>query len=284
MTTLPPAGGFAVPALRDPVVLAAFEGWSDAGDAASGALRHLAETWDAETIAELDGEDYYDYQVNRPVVSVVEGERRIEWPTTTLAVARPAAMGRDVLLVHGIEPNMHWRRFCSELVGVYEDAGASLVVTLGALLADTPHTRPVPVTGTTADPETAVTLGLERSRYEGPTGITGVLTEACRGAGIPALSLWAAVPHYVSQSPSPKATVALLRRVEDLLDLALDFGELEESARAWEATVDELAAEDTDIAEYVRSLEERSVTELPEASGEVIAEEFERFLRRRGRP
>lgn len=283
MTTPLTTGGFAVPALRDPVVLAAFEGWSDAGDAASGALRHLAEAWGAETFAELDGEDYYDYQVNRPVVSVVEGERRIEWPTTTLAVARPAAMERDVLLVHGIEPNMHWRRFCTELVGVYNDTGASLVVTLGALLADTPHTRPVPVTGTASDAETATSLGLERSRYEGPTGITGVLTEACRGAGIPALSLWAAVPHYVSQSPSPKATVALLRRVEDLLDLALDFGELEEAARAWETTVDELAAEDGDIAEYVRSLEERSVTELPEASGEVIAEEFERFLRRRGR-
>lgn len=283
MTTPSSPGGFAVPALRDPVVLAAFEGWNDAGDAASGALRHLADAWDAETIAELDGEDYYDYQVNRPIVSLVDGDRRIEWPTTTLAIAHPAAMERDVLLVHGIEPNMRWQRFCAELVGVYNEAGASLVVTLGALLADTPHTRPVPVTGTTSDAETAATLGLERSRYEGPTGITGVLTEACRGAGIPSLSLWAAVPHYVSQSPSPKATVALLRRVEDLLDLALDFGELEESARAWEATVDALAAEDTDIAEYVRSLEERSVTELPEASGEVIAEEFERFLRRRGR-
>ncbi|MGH3744602.1 MAG: PAC2 family protein, partial [Mycobacteriales bacterium] len=272
-----------LPKLHNTVVLAAFEGWNDAGDAASGALRHLAEAWDAETVAELDGEDYYDYQVNRPVVSVVDGERHLEWPTTTLAIARPAAMERDVLLVHGIEPNMRWQRFCAELVGAYEEAGASLVVTLGALLADTPHSRPVPVTGTASDPETAATLGLPRSRYEGPTGITGVLTEACRAAGIPALSLWAAVPHYVSQSPSPKATVALLRRVEDLLDLALDFGELEESARAWEATVDELAAEDTDISEYVRSLEDRSVTELPEASGEVIAEEFERFLRRRGR-
>ncbi|HEX7353666.1 MAG TPA: PAC2 family protein [Mycobacteriales bacterium] len=277
------AGGFVVPALRDPVVLAAFEGWNDAGDAASGALRHLAAAWDAETIAELDGEDYYDYQVNRPVVSMVDGERRIDWPTTTLAVARPAAMERDVLLVHGIEPNMRWQRFCTELVGVFDDTGASLVVTLGALLADTPHSRPVPVTGTASDPETAATLGLERSRYEGPTGITGVLTEACRATGIPALSLWAAVPHYVSQSPSPKATVALLRRVEDLLDLALDFGELEDAARAWETTVDQLAAEDSDISEYVRSLEERAVTELPEASGEVIAEEFERFLRRRGR-
>ena len=278
------SAGSALPDLHDPVVLAAFEGWNDAGEAASNALRHLADAWDAETVAEIDGEDYYDYQVNRPVVSIQGDARVIDWPTTTLAVARPAAMGRDVLLVHGIEPNMRWRQFCAELLGVYDDAGASLVVTLGALLADTPHTRPVPVSGSAYDAETAARLGVEQSRYEGPTGITGVLTQACRASGIPAVSLWAAVPHYVSQAPSPKATVALLRRVEDLFDLALDFAELEESARQWESTVDALAAEDGDIAEYVRSLEERAVTELPEASGEVIAKEFERFLRRRGGP
>jgi predicted ATP-grasp superfamily ATP-dependent carboligase len=157
------------------------------------------------------------------------------------------------------------------------------VVTLGALLADSPHTRPVPVTGIAYDAETAARLSLDRSRYEGPTGIVGVLQDACVNAGLPAVSLWAAVPHYVAQPPAPKATVALLRRVEDLLDLAVDLGDLEEQARSWERTVDELAGEDADIAEYVRSLEEREVTDLPEASGEAIAQEFERFLRRRGR-
>ena len=273
-----------VPPLRDALVLAAFEGWNDAGEAASGALRHLAEVWGAETIAEIQGDDYYDYQVNRPMVSLSEtGSPLLDWPTTTFAIARLPRMERDVLIVQGIEPNMRWRQFCQEMLGVFDDAQATLVVTLGALLADSPHTRPVPVTGTAYDEATARRLGVERSRYEGPTGITGVLTDACRGGGIASMSLWAAVPHYVSQPPSPKATVALLRRVEDLLDLAVDLGDLEESARDWERTVDELAAEDPEIAEYVRSLEERAVTDLPEASGESIAQEFERFLRRRGR-
>lgn len=274
---------FPLPALRDPVVLAAFEGWNDAGDAATDAVAHLAEAWDAEVVAELDGEDYYDYQVNRPTVALDDdGVRELTWPTTTLAVARPKGLDRDLILVHGIEPNMRWRGFCAEIVDAVAGAGASLVVTVGALLADSPHTRPVPVSGNAYDPATAERLGLTRSRYEGPTGITGVLQDACHRAGIPSVSLWAAVPHYVSQAPSPKATVALLRRIEDLLDLAVDLGDLEESARAWEATVDELAAEDSDIAEYVHSLEQRAVTDLPEASGEVIAQEFERFLRRRG--
>jgi proteasome assembly chaperone (PAC2) family protein len=272
-----------IPPLRDPVVIAAFEGWNDAGDAASDALDHLAEAWDAEVVADLDGEDYYDYQVNRPTVSVADdGERELTWPTTTLSVARPPGLDRDLVLVHGIEPNMRWRSFCDEIVEAVERAGASMVVTLGALLADSPHTRPVPVTGNAYDSATAQRLGLQRSRYEGPTGITGVLQDAAHRRGIACVSLWAAVPHYVSQPPSPKATVALLRRVEDLLDIAVDLGELEEAARAWERTVDELAAEDGEIADYVHSLEQRAVTDLPEASGEVIAQEFERFLRRRG--
>jgi proteasome assembly chaperone (PAC2) family protein len=272
-----------LPSLRDPVVLAAFEGWNDAGEAASGALAHLASEWDAEVVAELDGEDYYDYQVNRPAVSLGEdGQRELTWPTTTLSVARPAGLSRDLILVHGIEPNMRWRGFCDEIVTAVAGARSSLVVTLGALLADSPHTRPVPVTGHAFDGTTAERLGLQRSTYEGPTGITGVLQDACHRAGIPSVSLWAAVPHYVSQPPSPKATVALLRRVEDLLDIAVPLGSLEEAARSWETTVDELAAEDGDIAEYVHSLEQREVTDLPEASGEVIAQEFERFLRRRG--
>ncbi len=279
-----PGDRFALPPLTDALVLAAFEGWNDAGEAASNALVHLAGLWHAETIAELDPDDYYDFQVNRPTVSMVDGvSRRLTWPTTRLALAHPTQIDRDVLLVHGVEPNMRWRGFCRELTDLFLAADASLVVTLGALLADSPHTRPVPVTGIAYDAQTAARMGLDRSRYEGPTGIVGVLQDACINAGLPAVSLWAAVPHYVAQPPAPKATVALLRRIEDLLDLAVDLGDLEEQARSWESTVDELAGEDADIAEYVRSLEEREVTELPEASGEAIAQEFERFLRRRGR-
>jgi proteasome assembly chaperone (PAC2) family protein len=278
-----PGGALRIPALRDALVLASFQGWNDAGNAASDALDHLGKLWDAQTVAEIDGEDYYDFQVNRPTVTLVDGVmRRLDWPTTRLAVAHPPRLDRDVLLVHGLEPNMRWRTFCAELIGAFRAADASLVVTLGALLADSPHTRPVPVSGVAYDAETARRLDVEPSRYEGPTGITGVLQDAVTRAEIPAISLWAAVPHYVAQAPSPKATVALLRKIEDLLDVAVDLDDLEERARAWEQTVDELAGEDTEIAEYVRSLEERSVTDLPEASGEAIAREFERFLRRRG--
>lgn len=281
-----PATPLALPPMRDTLVLAAFQGWNDAGEAASDALVHLARLWSARIFGELDPEDYYDFQVNRPLVGRTQeddtGSRQITWPTTRLAVARPAGFGRNVLLVHGLEPNIRWRHFCAELVDIFRAADASLVVTLGALLADSPHTRPVPVTGSAHDEATARRLGLESSRYEGPTGIVGVLQDACVQAGLPSLSLWAAVPHYVAQPPAPKATMALLRRIEDLLDLAVDLGDLEQRARDWERTVNELAAEDGDVAEYVRSLEERDVTDLPEASGEAIAREFERFLRRRG--
>ena len=279
-----PVGTLRIPPLRNALVMASFQGWNDAGSAASDAVEHLAKVWNARFVAEIEGEDYYDFQVNRPTVNLVEGvTRRVEWPTTKLSVAHPPELDRDVLFVHGLEPNMRWRTFCAELIAAFQAADASLVVTLGALLADSPHTRPVPVSGVAYDAATAQRLGVEPSRYEGPTGIAGVLQDAVIRAGIPALSLWAAVPHYVAQAPSPKATVALLRKIEDLLDVAVDLADLEERARAWEQTVNELAAEDGEIAEYVRSLEERSVTDLPEASGEAIAQEFERFLRRRGR-
>ena len=273
-----------VPELTDPLLIAAFEGWNDAGDAATQAVEHLEETWRADQIAELDPEDYYDFQVNRPYVSLDEaGMREIAWPQTRVSVARIPGLQRDVVLVRGVEPSMRWRTFCGELLGVAVELGVEKVVTLGALLADTPHTRPVPVTGTVSDPGVALSLGLEQSRYEGPTGIVGVLQEACTRIGIPAISVWAAVPHYVAQPPCPKATLALLRRVEDLLDIPIPLGDLAEEARAWERGVDELSAEDEEIAEYVRSLEEtRDTAELPEASGDAIALEFERYLRRRG--
>ena len=216
-----------VPELVDPLLIAAFEGWNDAGDAATQAVEHLEETWGADQIGELDPEDYYDFQVNRPYVAVDEaGMREIAWPQTRISVARLPGLRRDVVLVRGVEPSMRWRTFCSELLGVAVELGVEKVVTLGALLADTPHTRPVPVTGTASDPAVALALGLEQSRYEGPTGIVGVLQEACFRIGIPAISVWAAVPHYVAQPPCPKAALALLRRVEDLLDIPIPLGDL----------------------------------------------------------
>jgi proteasome assembly chaperone (PAC2) family protein len=273
-----------VPELVDPLLVAAFEGWNDAGDAATAAVEHLEQVWSSTLLATLDPEDYYDYQVNRPTISLSDdGERLVTWPTTRISYARLPELGRDVVLIRGIEPNMRWQSFAAEILGFCHELGVEMVVTLGALLADSPHTRPVPVTGTSSDETLTRSLSLEPSRYEGPTGIVGIVQDACTRAGVPALSIWAAVPHYVAQPPCPKATVALLRHIEDLLDVPIPLGELPEDARAWERGVDELAAEDSEVAEYVRSLEEaKDLSEAPEASGEAIAKEFERYLRRRG--
>jgi proteasome assembly chaperone (PAC2) family protein len=270
--------------LRDPMMIAAFEGWNDAADAATAAVEHLEAVFDAHAVGAVDPDDYYDFQVNRPTVAVLDDEnRRISWPTTRISVARLPESRRDLVLVRGLEPNMRWRGFCSELVEAVHALGVDLVATLGALLADTPHTRPVPVSGTAGDPATASRLNLDPSRYEGPTGIVGVFQEACNDAAVPAVSFWAAVPHYVAQPPCPKATLALLRRVEDMLDVAIPLDDLVERSRAWERQVDELAAGDSDVADYVRSLESREPEDaLPEASGDAIAAEFERYLRRRG--
>lgn len=272
-----------VPELIDPVMVAAFEGWNDAGDAASTAVAHLDREWKGEVFAALDAEDYYDFQVNRPTVFLDGGVRKITWPTTRLSVVRIGGdKPRDLVLVRGIEPSMRWRSFCNEILGFAHELGVEMVVVLGALLGDTPHTRPVPVSGVTSDPDLARTMDLEETRYEGPTGIVGILQEACTHAGVPAVSLWAAVPHYVSQPPNPKATLALLNRLEDLIGLRIPLGELPEDARAWQLGVDQLASEDSEVAEYVQTLEEaRDTAELPEASGEAIAREFERYLRRR---
>jgi len=271
--------------LVDPILVAAFEGWNDAADAASSTLDRLIEHWDAELVTELDPEDYYDFQVSRPHVAFdAAGRRTLTWPTTRVYVARPEGANRDLVLLRGIEPSMRWRRFCTELLEVSETLGVRLVVLLGALLADVPHTRPVPVTGSVSEPELGARLGLEQSHYEGPTGITGVFQDLCAAADMPSLSLWAAVPHYVAQPPCPKATLALLGRLEDLLDISVPADDLVEEARAWERGVDELAREDGDIAEYVKSLEDaRDTSELPEASGDAIAREFERYLKRRQR-
>ncbi|MGF7120743.1 PAC2 family protein [Rhodococcus sp. AG1013] len=278
-----------VPTLRDPVLIAAFEGWNDAGDAASGAVEHLELTWDAKPLAELDSEDYYDYQVNRPIIRQVDGvTREIVWPTTQLSLCSPPGSDRDVVLLRGIEPNMRWRSFCDELLEFVDELGVHTVVILGALLADTPHSRPVPVTGTAHSVEAAEHFNLEQTRYEGPTGIAGVLQDACVKAGVPAVSFWAAVPHYVSQPPNPKATIALLQRVEDVLDIEVPLGDLPNQAEDWEESISEMTRDDEEIAEYVRTLEERGDAEtnisdaISKIDGDALAAEFEKYLRRRG--
>lgn len=277
-----------VPSLTDPILLASFEGWNDAAESASGALAHLAMVWDAQPIAELDPDEYYDFQVNRPAIAadaarpIEEGRpgSRITWPTTRFFLAR--LPGRDVVLMRGVEPNMRWRGFCQELLEACRDLKVTTVVTLAALLGDAPHTRPVPVRGTSSNADLRTRYSMEPSSYAGPTGIVGVFQDACTQAGLPAASFWAAVPYYVAQPPCPKATLALLRSVEDILDVTIPLGDLPEDARAWQEGVDELASEDTEVAEYVRTLEEaKDTADLPEASGEAIAKEFERYLRRR---
>ncbi len=272
------------PTTAAPVMIVAFEGWNDAGDAASTAIEHLHLSWDAKQLEELNPDDYYDFQVTRPTVHMVDGvTRRVEWPTTTLSRCRPAGLAEDLILVQGPEPNFRWRAFCTELLQHAERLNVSTVVTLGALLADTAHTRPIPVTGSAYDADAAERHGLAHSKYEGPTGITGVFQNACVEAGIPAISVWAAVPHYVSHPPSPKATVALLRKLEDVLEVEIPMGALPEQAEEWQRTVSELAEEDEEVSEYVRNLEERgdAEVELTETSGEKIAADFERYLRRR---
>lgn len=269
-----------------PIMIVAFEGWNDAGDAASRAVEHLQLNWDATPLSELSPDEYYDFQVSRPTVRMVDGvTRRVDWPTTRLSVCCPEGFSRDIVLVQGPEPNMRWRAFCAELLEHIQQLEVATVVTLGALLADTAHTRPVPVTGTAYDKDTASQFGLELNNYQGPTGIVGVLQDYCVQAGVPAVSIWAAVPHYVSHPPSPKATLALLHKLEDVLDVEIPLGALPEQAEEWQRTVTEMAEEDEEISEYVRGLEERGDAEteftLDDVSGDKIAAEFERYLRRR---
>lgn len=271
-----------LPELVSPVMIAAFEGWNDAGEAASSVIEHLAHIWDAEPVAAFDPEDYYDFQVNRPRMLFDEGERRLSWRTTRILLARPASIGRDVLLVHGVEPSFRWRAFCVELMEYAQAADVELLVTLGALMADVAHTRPVPVTSTSEQEPVRRRFGVEQSTYEGPTGIVGVVSDAAGQVELPALSLWAAVPHYAGHTPSPKAAVALVTALERVLDSPIDHADLDDDARAWERGVDELASGDPEIADYVEALESAQDTaSLPEATGDAIAEQFERYLRRR---
>jgi hypothetical protein len=272
--------------LIHPVAIAAFEGWNDAAEAASGVVSHLGIAWQSTPIAAIDPDDFYDFQVNRPVIEVVAGKtERLVWPTTRLSLARTTDTGlsRDIVLVHGVEPNMRWRGFTDELISGLTELGVEMVILVGALLADSPHTRPVPVQVSGSDPKLLRGVGSEPTDYKGSSGIVGVLQHSLAAADVPTVSLWASVPHYVAQPPSPKVTLALLRSVEDMLDVPLPRADLDEESRAWERGVDELAQQDSDVAEYVRTLEEaKDAADLPEASGDAIAREFERYLRRRG--
>ncbi|HET7555154.1 MAG TPA: PAC2 family protein [Gaiellaceae bacterium] len=273
------------PELERPVLVAAFRGWNDGAQAASLAAGYLAKSWGAERFAELDPEGFFDFQATRPHVSLVEGlTRRIDWPETVFYHARPDGLDRDVVLLLGIEPNLRWRTFTDLVVGLATELRIELLITLGALLADVPHTRPAPVTGSATDSELVERLGLSASRYEGPTGIVGVLHDSCGQNGIPSASLWAAVPHYVSLTPSPKGALALCERLGALIGVDVDADELEEAARNYEEQVSEAVATDEETASYVDELERRAdqleeTTDLP--SGDALAAELTRFLRER---
>jgi proteasome assembly chaperone (PAC2) family protein len=269
------------PLLQEPVVIAAFEGWNDAGDAATTAARYLVDRWDADLVADVDPEEFYDFTSTRPEVRLDEdGLREIVWPATEIHAGTIPGTEQDVLLVIGTEPQLRWRTYCAALTEVAQDAGARLCLTLGALLAEVPHTRPTPIVGTAYEPEIVAGLELQPSRYEGPTGIVGVLHDAWRTAGLRSASLWATVPAYVPGAPSPKAALALVERAAAMLQTWIPTTDLEIAAASYERQVSELVDADEETATYVASLEERHDVDpgvLPTADS--IAEEVERFLR-----
>src|SRR6476661_4950040 len=271
------------PVLEHPVLIAAFRGWNDGGQGASLAGAYLAQAWAAERFATIESEAFYDFQATRPMVSLVDGEtRRIDWPENTFLHAPMPGGGRDAIILLGVEPNLRWRTFSTHVTELATSFKVELVITLGSLLADVPHTRPAPVTGSANDPELIEKLGLQASRYEGPTGMVGVLHDACSRAGLKSASLWAAVPHYVSLTPSPRAAKALVDRLSELLGADVDTSELDEAADAYAQQVSEAVASDEETAAYVQELERR-VDELAEEkdlpSGDALAAELTRFLR-----
>jgi predicted ATP-grasp superfamily ATP-dependent carboligase len=273
------------PVLERPVLIAAFRGWNDGGQGASLAGAYLAQAWAAERFATIESEAFYDFQATRPMVSLVDGEtRRIDWPENTFLHAPLPGGGRDAIILLGVEPNLRWRTFCTHVTDLASSFEVELVITLGSLLADVPHTRPAPVTGSATDPDLIERLGLQASRYEGPTGIVGVLHDACGRAGLKSASLWAAVPHYVSLTPSPRAAKALVDRLGELLDADVDTAELDEAAESYAQQVSEAVAADGETASYVEELERR-VDELAAEenipSGDALAAELTRFLRER---
>lgn len=274
------------PRLRRPAMICAFEGWNDAGDASSYAARYLAERWDLRPFADLDPEDYFDFTTTRPRVHLDEGhQREIVWPANELAAGSIPGTDRDVIILTGTEPQLKWRTFCEQITEVATTFDVELVITLGALLAEVPHSRPVSVIGTAVDQGLIDRLDLARSSYEGPTGIVGVLQDACARAGLPAASLWAAVPTYVPGAPSPKAALALVERTCGLLGVSVAATDLEIATAAYERQIDELVDEDDETADYVANLEARfDDGEIDEDLSDVssLVEEVERFLRSTG--
>ena len=278
------------PALRDPIIVAAFKGWNDAGEAASAAVQFLCEAFDAQPLADIDPEDFYDFTAVRPNVRLVEGRSRaIDWPENSFQAAIVSAADRDLIMLRGIEPSLRWKAFCADVLTIAQTMGASMIVTLGALLADVPHSRPVGITGLASAEGLVERLGFERTNYEGPTGIVGVLHATCANAGIESVSLWAPVPHYVAATPNPKAALALVRGFEGIAGIAVDASQLEAAAEDYDRQVTAAVASDPDVKAFVERLEEMAdemseeggpPEELP--SGDVIAREFQRFLRQRG--
>jgi proteasome assembly chaperone (PAC2) family protein len=276
------------PALERPVLIVAFQGWNDGGQAATLAAGYLARLWGARKFADIDPELFVDFQATRPRVTLTDGRtRKIEWPENVFYRARIPGTNRDAVILVGVEPNYRWRTFTELVSDLVRDLGIEMVVTFGALLADVPHTRPAPVTGAASDPKLVDELGLQLSRYEGPTGIVGVILDACRREGIPSVSLWAAVPHYVSLAPSPRAARALCERLGGMLGIGIEVGELAEAETSYVEQVSEAVASDADTQAYVEELEQRadSLDWLEESgdlpSGEALAAEIARYLRER---
>jgi proteasome assembly chaperone (PAC2) family protein len=273
------------PRLRSPVLVAAFAGWNDAASAATTALEAVAANLEAEVVAKIDPEEFFDFQVNRPTIRLSEGHtRHVEWPANALVAAHARGAERDLILLSGIEPNLRWRTFCDLILDAARSLGAEMVITLGSLIADVAHTRAVPITGLASTPELVESLGLDRSNYEGPTGVVGVLHDACRRRGIDSASLWAAVPHYVAAVPNPKAALALLRRLEGLTGIAVDASELEDAMRSFDQQVDRAVSSNPEIQELVQRLEEEQTQLFSEGeedvpSGDSLARDFQRFLK-----
>jgi proteasome assembly chaperone (PAC2) family protein len=279
------------PELRAPVMVCAFKGWNDAGEAATAALSYIRGSFDARDVAEIDPEEFYDFTAVRPTVRLADGSvREIDWPSNTFSVAPVQGADGDLVLLHGVEPSLRWRRFTDDVIGVARELRAEMVITLGALLADVPHSRPVSINGITSDDSLIERLGFEPPTYEGPTGIVGILQQACAAAGIPAVSLWASVPHYVAASPNPKVALALVRAFEGATSLAVDGGELEEAAEDYERQVTAAVASDPEVKAFVERLEsamddanaENPPDEGRLPSADTIASDFQRFLRQRG--
>jgi predicted ATP-grasp superfamily ATP-dependent carboligase len=274
--------------LRAPALVCAFKGWNDAADAASSAIQFVGTSLGAQRFATIDPEEFYDFQATRPRTKLSDGQtREIVWPAVELYEARIPLADRDLILMSGTEPSFRWRTFCEIVVALAEQLGTELFVTLGALLADVPHTRPVSVTGLSSDRALVSRLGLAPSSYEGPTGIVGILHAACQNAGLPSASLWAAVPHYIAATPNPKAALALVRKLEGLVGIAVDGSELESASADYERQVDVAVRSDPDVQAFVERLEQAAGDEDEEdpfslPSGDQLARDLQRFLRQRG--